>query len=182
MKKIILLFMAVVLYGTILSACEGDCVLCHPKLTELEGDLVKEHAVLSTCKTCHTQEEMEKIDMGNGCGDDCWDCHDINKVTASNVPQHKGLQKCIDCHVSINKNMWGGKELSTDASTMPTLDELMQQDKSSEKSSISKEAIVKIDKELNKSVSVDMGSELTIWAKIGNFFSSLWQKILTIFA
>ena len=181
MKKIIVaLLVGLFLFHSAGVACEGDCVLCHPKLTELKDDLAKEHAVLVTCKTCHTQEEMEKIDMGNGCGDDCWDCHDINKVVKSNVPQHKGLQKCIDCHVSINKNMWGGESVP-DISTLPTLDELISQEKESNNTSLKSVA-----EELNKTVPTVVTQESTekrtLWESIVDFFATLWQKIVNIFS
>jgi formate-dependent nitrite reductase cytochrome c552 subunit len=124
MKKIVLVVLVLLGVNTYLGACEGDCVVCHPKLVKEDGKLDKDHAILVTCKTCHTQEEMEKIDMGSGCGQDCWDCHDIKKVTASGVPQHKNLQTCIDCHVTIDKSMFGGDSVSA-FSQMPTLDTLM---------------------------------------------------------
>ena len=188
MKKIILVLLGLFLFNSAAVACEGDCVLCHPKLTEMKDDMAKDHAVLSTCKTCHTQEEMEKIDMGNGCGEDCWDCHDINKVVKSKVKEHNGLQKCIDCHVSINKNMWGGKELSSDLSAMPTLDEMVNEKSSkSGEVKITTKSIEKLDKELNKSFKeavsseLTLNSELTVWSKIGNFFVSLWSKFIGIF-
>jgi len=124
MKKIVLVILVLLGLNTYLSACEGDCVVCHPKLVKEDGKLDKDHAILVTCKTCHTQEEMEKIDMGSGCGQDCWDCHDIKKVTASGVPQHKNLQTCIDCHVTLDKSMFGGASVPA-FSQMPTLDTLM---------------------------------------------------------
>jgi len=184
MKKIIFIVLTLFLMNSTLVACEGDCVLCHPKLTELKDDLAKEHEVLVTCKTCHTQEEMEKIDMGNGCGDDCWDCHDINKVVKSNVVQHQGLQKCIDCHVAINKNMWGGEEVGG-LSSIATLDDIISTSESvTEKNTTSiNEELNKSIKELNESVDRTSGEdELTIWNQISTFFQALWQKIVNIFS
>lgn len=127
MNKFILLLTALSIFTLNSEACEGDCVVCHPNLVKENGKMDKDHAVLVTCKTCHTQEEMEKIDMGSGCGQDCWDCHDIKKVTASKVKEHNGLQACIDCHVTIDKNMLGGA--STPAfSKLSTLDDFISGD------------------------------------------------------
>ncbi len=126
MKKILLAIVILFISNISVSACEGDCVMCHPKLIKENGKMDKDHAVLVSCKVCHTQEKMEKIDMGSGCGQDCWDCHDIKKVTASKVKQHNGLQKCIDCHVTLDKNMFGGAT-GTAFSNLSTLDDLVNE-------------------------------------------------------
>lgn len=125
MNKFLLLIATLFIFNINAQACEGDCVVCHPNLVKENGKMDKDHAVLVTCKTCHTQEEMEKIDMGSGCGQDCWDCHDIKKVTASKVKQHNGLQACIDCHLTINKDMLGGGSSAPAFSGLSTLDDLM---------------------------------------------------------
>ena len=124
MKNFLLAIAILFISNISLSACEGDCVMCHPKLIKKNGKMDKDHAILVSCKVCHTQEEMEKIDMGSGCGQDCWDCHDIKKVTASKVKQHNGLQKCIDCHLTLDKNMFGGAT-GTAFSNLSTLDDLV---------------------------------------------------------
>ncbi len=124
MRNFLLVIAMLFISNISLSACEGDCVMCHPKLVKKDGKMDKDHAILVTCKTCHTQEKMEKIDMGSGCGQDCWDCHDIKKVTASKVKQHNNLQKCIDCHVTLDKNMFGGAT-GTAFSNLSTLDDLV---------------------------------------------------------
>ena len=187
MKKILLFVIAFTFSTVNLQACEGDCVVCHPKLVQENGKLDKDHEILITCKTCHTQEEMEKIDMGNGCGQDCWDCHDIKKVTASNVPEHQGLQKCIDCHVTIDKSLFGGTSAPA-FNEMPTLDELMRQSSSVD---ALEEDSNKVMDELNKSeeivstesLKITKGQEeveMNFWNKISNFFQNLWQKIVNI--
>ena len=144
MRKVFVLIVTLLALNSYLNACEGDCVVCHPKLVKEDGKLDKDHAILVTCKTCHTQEEMEKIDMGSGCGQDCWDCHDIKKVTASKVPQHKDLQTCIDCHVTIDKSMFGGSSVPA-FSQMPTLDSLMDGNSNSNEMSVAS-----VTAELNK--------------------------------
>jgi len=178
MKKIIVWMLALFVFNSYLHACEGDCVVCHPKLVKEDGKLDKDHAVLVTCKTCHTQEEMEKIDMGSGCGKDCWDCHDIKKVTASNVKEHKGLQKCIDCHITLNKNMFGGESVSP-FSQMPTLNSLVISSTATIVENVDIN-VATITKELNKTTinTIDNSEnelkEPTFLEKIENFFKELW--------
>ena len=177
MKKILLIVTAIFIVTITGQACEGDCVVCHPNLVKEDGKLDKDHAILVTCKTCHTQEEMEKIDMGSGCGQDCWDCHDINKVTASNVPQHKGLQACIDCHVTINKNMFGSNTTSA-FSDLSTLDDLMGESSSSSDANTTTTATEK-----QPEAPVEKKSpEVSIWETIATFFKNLWASIVSIFA
>jgi hypothetical protein len=180
MKKIIVLVISLFIFNMSLNACEGDCVVCHPKLVQEDGKLDKDHEVLITCKTCHTQEEIEKIDMGSGCGQDCWDCHDIKKVTASNVAEHRGLQKCIDCHITLNKNMFGGESVSA-FSQMPTLDTLMSSSTTTVVENVDKN-VATITEELNKTIAVTEAKkveqnelkELTLVEKIEIFFKELW--------
>jgi len=189
MKKIITWMLALFLFNSCLEACEGDCVVCHPKLVKEDGKLDKDHEILVSCKVCHTQEEMEKIDMGNGCGQDCWDCHDIKKVTASNVKEHRGLQKCIDCHVTLNKNMFGGESVSA-FSQLPTLDTLMTNSTSSSTTTPVKNVdknVATITKELNKTTTETKEEkkeekqevkveeqEPSMSEKVMNFFKNLW--------
>ena len=111
------------------TACSGDCVACHPKLIKKDGKMDKKHEVLERCKTCHMDDsKIEIIDKnvseinssnikifkneGNStantnhteCGSDCWQCHDIIKVSSINIAEHKVLKKCIECHITIDKN------------------------------------------------------------------------------
>ena len=181
MKKVLLMVIGLSVFNMSLNACEGDCVVCHPKLVKEDGKLDKDHEVLVTCKTCHTQEEMEKIDMGSGCGQDCWDCHDIKKVTASNVAEHRGLQKCIDCHVTIDKGMFGGEPVSA-FSQIPTLNSLVGSSIPTNPTSstpvvenVDKNVAV-IAKELNKTVidSKEETKEMGMFDKVKKFFKELW--------
>ena len=180
MKKILLFIISISIFNIYAQACEGDCVVCHPNLVKEDGKLDKDHAILVTCKSCHTQEEMEKIDMGSGCGQDCWDCHDIKKVTASNVEQHKGLQVCIDCHLTIDKSMIGGASAPA-FSELPTLDDLMGDDVIEVNESDMVEEINKSEKvstsdaiQVINEVKVEEKVEIGIWDKISNFFKRLW--------
>ena len=147
MKKVLFAISALFIFNMVAQACEGDCVMCHPKLVDEKGKMDKDHEVLVSCKTCHTQEDMEKIDMGSGCGQDCWDCHDIKKVTASKVKEHNGLQKCIDCHVTLDKNMFSGAT-GTAFSNLSTLDDLVN-DSSSAVIDVNETKVVN---EINKTV------------------------------
>jgi len=181
MKYILFLFLLSL--GS-LYACEGDCVLCHPKLVKEDGKLDKDHAVLTTCKTCHTQEEMAKIDMGSGCGQDCWECHDIQKVTRSHVPQHQGLQKCIDCHVTLDKNLFGGGSVEPFSAT-PSLDDLLSQGESQAPKDL--KMIEEVTIELNETnitaptSTTKEASHLGFWERLLDFLHNLWQKLLNIF-
>ncbi len=184
MKNIILLFVVFLFMLSPLSACEGDCVLCHPKLVKEDGKLDKEHAILTTCKTCHTQEEMEKIDMGGGCGQDCWECHDIKKVTQSHIPQHQGLQKCIDCHLTLDKNLFGGGSVEPFSST-PTLDELINTPKASSEQAVKilEKVVVEFNETTPKKEKMPKEEkERTFVEKVLEFFESLWHKIMAIFS
>jgi len=184
MKKL-LLIVTFLIFNIYTQACEGDCVVCHPNLVKEDGKLDKDHEILVSCKVCHTQEEMEKIDMGSGCGQDCWDCHDINKVTASNVAEHRGLQKCIDCHLTIDKSMLGGTSAPA-FSELPTLDDLMNSSDSESieiiESDITEDVQEVADAKVEKVIEQkDEDSEIGIWSKISNFFKSIWQSITSIF-
>jgi hypothetical protein len=170
MKYILFLFLP--LMGS-LYACEGDCLFCHPKLVKEGGHLDKDHAVLTSCKTCHTQEEMAKIDMGSGCGQDCWECHDIKKVTQSQVPQHQGLQKCIDCHLTLDKNLFGGGTLDPFVAT-PTLSDFLNKEKS-----VASNNTDPIPQKITQRSSRE--EESSFWEDLLDFLSSLWQKLRTIF-
>ena len=184
MKNFLFLVVTVFIVTINGQACEGDCVVCHPNLVKENGKLDKDHAILVTCKTCHTQEEMEKIDMGSGCGQDCWDCHDIKKVTASKVKEHNGLQTCIDCHVTIDKNMFGGTATSA-FSDLSTLDDLMNE--SNTESATDANASHVIDEKTKTADKIEVTAEkknpkISFWESVSNFFKKLWTAIVSIFA
>lgn len=89
-----------------LFACVGDCTACHQKILK-DGNLTKGHEKLATCKICHTQESLEKIDMGDAaCGQDCWECHSLKKVINSGVKEHEVLSTCRDCHHDLKENIF----------------------------------------------------------------------------
>lgn len=82
-------------------ACTGDCKSCHGGLDYAKD---KRHAPMLTCKSCHTDEKMAQIDMG-GCGQDCFACHDINKVQAPSLAkEHAVIEGCISCHTMLGSS------------------------------------------------------------------------------
>ena len=181
MKRILWFVLTLFIFSMQTEACEGDCVVCHPNLVQEDGKLDKEHEILLTCKVCHTQEEMEKIDMGSGCGQDCWDCHDIKKVTASKVKEHNGLQKCIDCHVTIDKTMLGDTAAPA-FSELPTLDDLMNSSAESDVIEVDESALIDEMNNTEKVLVTEEKVEIGLWEKITGFFKSIWQSIVSIFA
>ena len=119
-----------------LGACSGDCVACHPSLIKKDGKMDQDHKILEKCKLCHidgtkikmfdtnssehnkTGFEIVKLKETNSskekhteCGSDCWQCHDIKKVSKIDISEHKVLGKCIDCHVKIDKSVMNGDAL-----------------------------------------------------------------------
>lgn len=86
-----------------LFGCSGDCLSCHPKLN-LESDV--RHKSLATCVTCHTAESIASQDMGAACGQDCFVCHDAEKLTRSDVAEHGVIKGCIACHTSLDRSLF----------------------------------------------------------------------------
>lgn len=81
--------------------CEANCAVCHPSIVDKQGNYTKGHEGLKTCVTCHTPEELSKIDMGEeACGQDCYECHDKNKIVNSGVKEHEILVSCDECHMA----------------------------------------------------------------------------------
>jgi len=87
--------------------CDGDCIQCHPQLVK-KGGLDNNHKILSTCNTCHKTNTENLETMGAACGQDCWDCHNVEKVmdikNAGNIiVAHACLNSCIQCHKKLNQ-------------------------------------------------------------------------------
>ncbi|UCN01301.1 hypothetical protein LCX93_05125 [Sulfurimonas sp. SWIR-19] len=111
--------------GMKIFACSGDCIACHPTLVDVKGEMDNNHQILQRCKTCHRDgSKIVLLDTNSSnvhfkivkiktlkenshteCGNDCWQCHDIKKVSQINIPEHKNLQKCIECHVKLDKTL-----------------------------------------------------------------------------
>ncbi len=96
MKNIIIFLF----FTSLAFACSGDCASCHPKLVDEKGNYKQaQHKKLILCKSCHSAENMEKVDMGDGgCGQDCWECHSLKKVASSGIAAHNYLSTCEQCH------------------------------------------------------------------------------------
>jgi hypothetical protein len=102
MKIVVLLF----IFFNIAFSCSGDCIKCHPSLKK-NGVMDDNHKILENCITCHkiTDNELEK--MGSLCGQDCWDCHNVKKVSdvkikGEFVKEHLVLNDCINCHKKLD--------------------------------------------------------------------------------
>lgn len=82
----------------IMLCCTGDCKSCHQNLN-YTSDI--RHISMLSCKECHTDEKMAKIDMG-GCGADCFACHDASKLKNPALSSsHKVIDSCMSCHNSL---------------------------------------------------------------------------------
>ncbi len=42
--------------------------------------------------------------MGAACGQDCWECHSVQKVMKIKIKEHKVLNDCIACHKKLAKD------------------------------------------------------------------------------
>lgn len=98
MRFVYCVLIVMFLGGNIIIACEGDCTVCHQSIIK-DGVFTKGHEGLGACKTCHTSESLENIDMGTAsCGQDCWECHSMQKVANLGVKEHEILATCQECH------------------------------------------------------------------------------------
>ncbi|WP_394909000.1 cytochrome c3 family protein [uncultured Helicobacter sp.] len=90
--------------GVVWGTCSGDCAMCHFRLDYTKD---KRHIPMRECKTCHTEEKMSQVDMGGGCGKDCFACHDVQKVrTPKLADSHKIIDVCMDCHKSLSQSLF----------------------------------------------------------------------------
>lgn len=91
------LFGLAIAYG-----CTGDCASCH---TQLDYKQDPRHAPMLECKSCHTEEKMASIPMGDICGSDCFACHNAQKLqTQKLAPDHQIINTCISCHKNLAKD------------------------------------------------------------------------------
>lgn len=92
---------------SLLFACGGSCVECHPKLKHLLED--KQHNVLTQCITCHS-----KPSNYGACGQDCFSCHDKTKLYAdAAVKEHQAVRKCYECHKDTSSFLGSKKSISS---------------------------------------------------------------------
>ena len=104
------LLIVVITLSLAANACEGDCMVCHPGLEKMKGKEASEHRVLRSCKNCH-KKPMKESNATAECGRDCWECHDIRRVQSLGVKAHEGLGRCIECHVTLDRDLLRGGSL-----------------------------------------------------------------------
>lgn len=93
MKKI-LLFLTIL--TSILFACTGDCLTCHPALVPTIKEDTRHKAML-TCINCHSADPNSMAE----CGSDCFECHSMAKINKPNIREHDVIQDCRDCHMKM---------------------------------------------------------------------------------
>ena len=91
MKTLILmLFLSLSLFGEM-----GDCLTCHPKLTQnIQTD--ERHKDMLSCIKCHTKNKTSVPE----CGDKCFSCHSKEDMYDENIPEHEVFENCRECHVT----------------------------------------------------------------------------------
>jgi len=83
----------ILLLFSFLFSCGGTCIECHPKLVPVVSDT--DHSILNACVSCHNKP----VQHGNACGQDCFDCHQKEKLYSDlNVAEHQALKECFECH------------------------------------------------------------------------------------
>lgn len=99
MKRLIFSFVTSIQFGL---ACSGDCASCHYNI-DYKND--SRHSPMLECKSCHSDEKMAQINMGDTCGQDCFACHDSKKLSDPTLASsHSMIKNCISCHQNIQKN------------------------------------------------------------------------------
>lgn len=102
-NKLNKLIFIITFISTILLACDGDCMKCHPSLMK-SGSLDSDHKILKDCINCHQVSSNDLNRMGSLCGQDCWQCHNVNDVMKIQNKEHLALEQCISCHKKLDKN------------------------------------------------------------------------------
>ncbi|WP_457593572.1 hypothetical protein [Hydrogenimonas sp.] len=77
----------------VLSACSGDCMKCHPVLKKSID--APHHRVIKRCVDCHKDSSTGVTT----CGQDCFECHDKDRLAASKLPEHRAIKACARCHM-----------------------------------------------------------------------------------
>lgn len=81
------------MFFSLVFACGGSCLDCHPKLQPFIDD--QDHRILKECTTCHNQPAQH----GGACGQDCFDCHQKEKLYSdTEVKEHQAIKACYECH------------------------------------------------------------------------------------
>jgi len=118
MKKAIVIGM-VVGFFSVLNACTGDCLTCHPKLIPtIETDL--RHKPMLTCIKCHSADPNAMAE----CGSECFACHPVDKIEKVDVAEHRVIRDCRDCHMKL-KQRFSDIAAPRDQSSLPPLKEML---------------------------------------------------------
>jgi hypothetical protein len=95
------LTLLVLLAGTSLFACTGDCLTCHPSLlATINSD--ERHKPMLTCIECHAANSDSMAE----CGSDCFSCHSMEKIDKANISEHRVIRQCRECHLQLKKELF----------------------------------------------------------------------------
>ncbi len=79
--------------------CSGDCLKCHPVLKKSIEE--PHHLVIKRCIECHKDSSTGVTT----CGQDCFECHDRDRLAASLLPEHRAIKACARCHMGQKELM-----------------------------------------------------------------------------
>lgn len=82
-------------------ACSGDCASCHFSIDYKD----ERHKIMLDCKICHSDSRLNSQMKIASCGQDCFECHDINAINKTNIKEHIALNTCISCHIKITNKL-----------------------------------------------------------------------------
>lgn len=99
------IFYLIFLFSSWIFACSGDCTACHSSIDYNDNI----HNIMLSCKNCHTQENLAKMQMQESCGQDCFSCHNMAKINKINLKEHSALNACIECHKSLKAKQFNIK-------------------------------------------------------------------------
>ena len=109
------------LITSLLLACTGDCLTCHPKLVPTIKTDVRHKAML-TCINCHSANPSSMAE----CGSDCFACHSMKKINAADVREHDVIQACRDCHVGADEKLFDTSKSFNQSHSEPLKDFLIK--------------------------------------------------------
>lgn len=86
--------MTLLFFMNLLFAYPNDCISCHSTLKSTIND--EHHKVITTCKNCH-QKSTSRV---NQYTQDCFVCHDREKLALTEQVEHQQLASCVKCHTT----------------------------------------------------------------------------------
>lgn len=96
-----LLTVLILFASTLLLACTGDCLTCHPSLLPTIGS-DERHKPMLTCIECHSANPDSMAE----CGSDCFACHPVEKIEKVNLKEHMLIRQCRDCHLQLKNELF----------------------------------------------------------------------------